>query len=270
VKAWRDHDGTVCAYGHTVGGVHWMHLPEVGSFCFGEGVEGVMAIAQPPVREDLILDAYRRTVLPMALQALGQEVLHASAVLTPHGVVALCAVSGTGKSTTAFALSQRGLPLWADDAVVFETSGPEGVRAIPIPFGIRLRPDATSFFEQNPTAAYINSSLDDADQVEAQPTLLSALLVLTRTEGESDGALVRIRQLSSAQAFLEVLAHAYCFSLHDVEQKRNMMRHYLDLVDRVSIFEVRFKPGFKTLPIILANIAQLISTFGNVGYTRSA
>ena len=47
----------------------------------------------------------------------GWEALHASAVLSPQGVVAFCAGSGTGKSTIARGLSERGYQLCADDAV---------------------------------------------------------------------------------------------------------------------------------------------------------
>jgi len=254
VQVWREHDGTVIARGHTVDGVHWMDLPGLASFCFGQDVEGVTAFPHWPVREDLILDAYHRSVLPMALQVFGREVLHASAVLTPQGVVALCAVSGTGKSTVAFGLSQRGWPLWADDAVAFEASE-SGIKAIPLPFEIRLWPEVAAFFDRDTTAAHPNP-----DRGEAQCVPLAALLVLKRTHDESNGKAVWIRELSSTQAFLDVLAHAYCFSLQDLKRKQSMMHHYLDLVARVPVFEVCFRPGLETLPAILADISRLVSS----------
>jgi len=256
VQVWRDLDGTVCGYGHTVGGAHWMHLPGLASFRFDGKAGGVMAIAHPPLREEKILDSYRRNVLPMVLQVRGGEVLHASAILAPQGVVALCAASKTGKSTTAFGLSRRGWPLWADDAVAFETLE-SGARAIPLPFGMRLRPEAAEFFTQDPTAASTDASQNDADRVEVESVPLAALLLLNRAPGEDDGA-VQIRRLSSAQAFTDVLAHAYYFRLHDVERKRDMMSHYLELVARVPVFEIRFRPGFERLPVALDGIDRLI------------
>ncbi len=69
---------------------------------------------------DSIEDTYRRGVLPLVLQLRGHEVLHASAVSTASGLLVLCGVSGTGKSTFAYGLSRRGYPLWADDAVVLD------------------------------------------------------------------------------------------------------------------------------------------------------
>ncbi len=258
VQVWRELDGKVCAYGYTKGGLHWMYLPGLASFCFDDGVNGVTAVPHNFAREELILDAYRRNVLPMVLQTRGREVLHASAVLTPRGVVALCAVSGVGKSTTAFALSrQQGWPLWADDAVAFEASG-AGVTAIPLPFSLRLLPETATFFARGSTA-----------EDEMRPRVatarggaseqLAALLVLNRKMDNHSGAAVRIRRVPSNQAFLDVLAHAYCFSLQDAERKRSMMRHYLDLVNQIPVFEVRYSTGLKMLPTVLESIGQLVS-----------
>jgi hypothetical protein len=262
VQVWCDHDGKIFVYGHTVNGVHWMHLPELASFCFGGGADGVTAVAQPTVQEGWILDAYRRIVLPMALQTRGQEVLHASAVLTSQGVVALCATSETGKSTMAFGLSRRGWPLWADDAVAFETLDP-GARTIPLPFSIRLLSDAMAFFGQDLMVAHANPSRNGADRIERGPVPLVALLLLGRTQDGSDRPAVQTRRLSPAEAFTGVFAHAYRFAPWDAERKRSTMHHYLELVARVPVFEVLFQPGFKRFPAVLDGIAQLIYlTFG--------
>src|ERR1044072_4298067 len=57
-------------------------------------------------------------VLPNVSIAHGNEALHACAVETPLGVVAIAAPSGTGKSTLGRELIRRGWPLFADDAVI--------------------------------------------------------------------------------------------------------------------------------------------------------
>src|SRR5215216_4252290 len=103
-ETWRDHDGTICALGHIVDDDCWLHLPGVGSFCFSADRSDVTAVTEPSAPRELVVDAYYRTVLPFALQARGLEVLHASAVRMPQGVVALCALKETGKSTIAYAL----------------------------------------------------------------------------------------------------------------------------------------------------------------------
>jgi hypothetical protein len=261
LHVWRDQDGTVAAYGYTMGGLHWMYLPGLASFCFGEDADRVMAIPHGRAQEDLIRDAYHRNVLPMVLHTRDREVLHASAVLTPCGVVGLCAVSGTGKSTTAFALSQQGWPLWADDAVAFEISQ-AGPTAIPLPFGVRLLPEATAFFGRYRAAENRLPNRGAKDRGVSKPAPLAALLVLVRMQGENSGgeaASPRIRRLPANQAFLDVLAHAYCFDLQDTNRKRSMMCRYLDLVSRTPVFEVRFRAGVETLPVVLDGITQLLT-----------
>lgn len=257
VQVWRDHDGTVSAYGHTVSGIHWMHLPGLASFRFGGGTDGVMAIAQPAVREDRILGQYYRSVLPMVLQVRGWEVLHASAVLTSKGVVAMCATSGTGKSTTAVGLSQRGWPLWADDAVAFEALD-SGIKTVPLPFNLRLLSDATVFFGQGAKTAGADNSRNGIERIEKEPQQLTALLLLTRAHDGCGDEVVRVRRLSSAETFVGLLTHAYSFNPRDVERRRSMTQHYLDLITLVPTFEVSFQPGLERLPAVLDRMEQLI------------
>jgi len=42
-----------------------------------------------------------------------------------------------------------------------------------------------------------------------------------------------------------------------VERNKSMMRHYLELVARVPVFEIRFQPGLETLPAVLDDIDRL-------------
>ncbi|HEV3320620.1 MAG TPA: hypothetical protein VG147_00330 [Solirubrobacteraceae bacterium] len=69
-------------------------------------------------------------VLPNVAIMRGYEALHASAVDSPEGVVAIAAASGMGKTTLALELQGRGWPLVADDVLALG-EGPEGVLAHP-------------------------------------------------------------------------------------------------------------------------------------------
>lgn len=59
-------------------------------------------------------------VLPTVSVMRGYEALHAAAVDSPQGVVAIMAPSGMGKSTLAIELLHRGWPLFADDVLILE------------------------------------------------------------------------------------------------------------------------------------------------------
>jgi hypothetical protein len=249
VETWLDNDGAAAAYGGSVGGRHWMLLPGVGAFVFANDTDAVEAFPEDAASDALVEDSFRRIVLPMALQARGRQVLHASGVLGPKGVVALCAVSETGKSTLAFGLGSRGFQPWADDAVAFELTD-DGVVALPLPFTLRLRPESAAFFGR------------DEPDVAGEPTLgepaqLAAICVVERLPS-ADGVPIEIEPLDSVDAFPAVLTHAYCFSLEDDDRKRGLVQEYLELVTRVPVLRVRLREGLERLPKVLDAIAAAV------------
>jgi hypothetical protein len=86
----------------------------------------------------VLLDA----VLMVASVAAGFEVLHAGAVETSAGLVAVAAESGGGKSSLVAELVRRGHPLFCDDILVLDR-GPDGPRSHPGPpvMNIPLSPE---------------------------------------------------------------------------------------------------------------------------------
>ncbi len=255
VQVWHDKEGLLFAYGYTLGGVHWLNLPYLASYCFRSGDDEVQAFPEPSARRDIVQDMFYRAVLPVALQALGQEVLHASAVRLPHGVLALCAASEMGKSTLAYGLSRRGFPLWADDALAFDTSG-RYVSALPLPFNIRLRPASASFFGVDGHARTTPFDPARTEQQQHEPAPLAAICVLARDNNATEP--VCMEQFGAAHAFGALIDHAYCFNLDDRERKRRMMQQYLELSARVPIFALRFHEGLGHLPTIIGLIERTL------------
>ena len=243
---WRDEAGTTVAIGQTIGDEHWVHVPSLGAFTFSRRGGGITAVPDPGADQALIEDTFRRMVMPLALQAQGREVLHASAVGLPAGVIALCAVSGTGKSTLACALSERGHTLWADDAVCFEARD-AGFQAIPVPFTLRLRPASAEFFGGRGSDGVLHT-------IESSEPL-AAVIVLERSESSGP----RLERLASADAFSAVLTHGYSFTLNDRERTRAMMRNYLELVDRVPVFRLTFSEGLDRLDALVDMIEGAVA-----------
>jgi hypothetical protein len=242
-EAWRDEEGVVFARGYRKGDSYQMDVPAVGSFRFGPNENGIVATPEPSAPQDVVVDTYRRLVLPNALQALGSEVLHASAVLAPQGVIAMCARRGTGKSTTAYALSRRGYPIWADDAVALQIA-PASIVAVQLPFSLRLRPESASHFAadgEEPSASVTEAT---------QRLPLRAIFLLERM-GSGDAGPVEVLRLRSHQALTALLGNAYWFSLGDEERRRQMISRYLELGDIVPVFGLRFRADFKWLDAIL-------------------
>jgi hypothetical protein len=253
VQVWQEEFGRKLATCYVSDGRHWVDVPGVARFGWNRPSDAVEAIAFPLAALEEIDEVYHDSVLPLFVHAHGLEALHASAVLSPQGVVAFCAGSGTGKSTIARGLSERGYPLCADDAVSVEVSGPV-VQAVLLPFRARLRPDAASYFAQSRVAEH--NGLASSDQVEGDAPL-AAICVLKREPGLIPGAVV-VETLRASSAFPALLAHAYCFSLLDAERKRRMMEHYLAISARLRILELRFAAGLEGLRAMLDRIEQTV------------
>jgi hypothetical protein len=248
VEVYAGNDGFE-AYGYSAGGHHWAHLPGTASFRFLADESSVFAIPDAEVSPGLVEDAYLRNVLPLVMQLRGYEVLHASAVSTPGGLVVLCGVSGSGKSTFASALSARGYPVWADDAVVLDIDGERAV-VLQVPFRLGLRSDAATFLV--PEHA-------NRDRAYEEPTRTSvlALLVLGPLD-QPNGPLADVRRLAPTDAFTALLPHAYYFRLSDPARNALMLDRYLHVASSVPTFDVRYRPGLGHLSAVLDEIEQRV------------
>ena len=260
-EVWRDNHGAVCARATISQRDAWMEFPRVATFRFDPENCEVTAFALPEVDLELIHDIYYRAALPHALNFFGHEVLHASAVHTPRGVVAFCAISETGKSTTAAGLKLRGYPMWADDAVGFKVAdGDDVTQTFFLPFRLRLWPASAEFLKHSEKFDGWPAA-DSGGQISAP---LAALCVLTRSDQRSHPA--EIRLMPRAEAFTAIIPHAYCFTLSDLQRKRRMMQHYMDLVARTPTFAVSITSGMQRLPEVLDAIESSLPAFASSGF----
>jgi serine kinase of HPr protein (carbohydrate metabolism regulator) len=126
------------------------------------------------------------SVLFTAALLQGYEALHAGAIATPDGVIAITAASGGGKSTLLTELLGRGLALMADDVLVLEsrtTAPPLAHPAAPLMTVPAVR--TPMLVEGDPPKTIC--SLDDerwiAVPVNPEPLPLNAMVVLDRRPG---------------------------------------------------------------------------------------
>ncbi len=223
-----------------------MHLPNVATFRLGEEV---VPFPMPSATSELIEDAFERSVLPLALQALGGHALHASGILGPAGVVAFCGESGTGKSTLAYALGTRGYSPWADDAVAFEITDAE-VLTVRLPFRLRLRPDAAVVLDGGVT-----------EPAERKSAALAAAVMLRREAGRP----MSVRRLEGGEAFPAVLEDGYCYRPSDTEARESLVETYLELIARVPVIEVRFPPDWRQLDVVLRALEEIVENPSDIG-----
>jgi hypothetical protein len=142
----------------------------------------------------LVLDSVLFTVALLQ----GYEALHAGAIATPDGAIAIAASTGGGKSTLLAELLQRGVQLMADDVLVLERRGAEAPLAHPAPPVMTVPAERLSTLSTRPPQAIC--AVEDerwiAIPVHPEPLPLKALIVLDRRpsprESGSGASLSRI------------------------------------------------------------------------------
>lgn len=231
---WRDNEGRIVGRGYLVDGVNVVELEGIGRFEFSPGERTVIVRPERSAPTELVHDTYRRWILPIAVQSLGFEVLHAGAVLSHGGVVAFCGASGSGKSTIAYALAQRGYSLFADDALAFE-GPPDRLRALPLPFELRLRPLALAHFGLNGAAP------EPADHVSG-PAPMAAVFLLQR-EAKSPA----VDPVAPEEALPALLEQSYHFGNEKGARKRAMLSAYLALATGAPILRLTVAGGLARL-----------------------
>jgi hypothetical protein len=159
----------------------------------------------------------------------------------------------SGKSTLAYGFSERGFALCADDSVVLEASG-EAVEVVPFAFGLRLRPAALSHFGLIAEDAAQQACEKMGLEAERPRAPLAAVFVLEPLLDEGNEVYPEVERLKGHEALVSLLPHARCFSLKDRKRKREMLRNFMMLADRVPVFSVRYVPGLERLPGLLDRI----------------
>lgn len=162
-----------------------------GDLLFGCGEEATFLLA--PAAERLLCApsdpsplSWQRVllsrVLPVVAIARGYEALHAAAVQTPVGVVAVVGASGAGKSTLAAELVRRGHRLVGDDVLVV---GRAGDRVVAYPSGahLSLEPGAEEGLGVEVLGELGGKLWTVVEDAAAEPAPLAAVVLLERGEG---------------------------------------------------------------------------------------
>lgn len=121
-------------------------------------------------------------VLPVVAIACGYEALHAAAVQTPVGVVAVVGASGAGKSTLAAELVRRGHRLVGDDVLVI---GRAADRIVAFPGGphLSLDPGAEAGLNAEVIGELGGKLWTVVAGAATEPAPVTAVVLLERGEG---------------------------------------------------------------------------------------
>ena len=160
-------------------------------------------------REAAVRTFLTGTVLAACLQQRRILTLHASAIATPAGAVLFAGGSGSGKSSLAAALIERGYALLADDLTGIDLVG-ESPTALPAFPGVQLWPDSVGRLAWGGrTSEKLREELDKhlvpVGRFHAAPLAVRAVFVL----GIHNRSDFEIESLTAAAAFEALIRYTH-------------------------------------------------------------
>lgn len=218
-----------------------------------EALEGI----PPATIRHLLLDQ----VIPRALSLRGVYALHATAVLTPHGVCAFAGPAGVGKSTLAASFHVAGYPVLSDDCLVLQ-EGHDAILATPGYPGVRLGDEATAALfgkleSTQPVAHYgAKRRVLAGSRPESFPRDRKALARIynlvdppeTEAEFGAEGRIVEA--ISGREAFMSLVTSAFRLDITD----RKLLARQFDFFERVAslvpVRNLRVPEDFSALPAV--------------------
>jgi hypothetical protein len=250
-QRWHDHDGRLIATGGRSPSGWWMHWPGLATFLFDDDGP-VRALPARAGLDETIRDSFIRGVTPVVLLARGYEGLHASATLHGRGLVALLGTSGTGKSTTAFALASLDAEHFSDDTIIYSTQGGSAV-AWRLPFPVRVTAPAASFV-QPPAASFVEPPARAA-QAGPGTARIHRLYHLVR-DPSVDPLAPAFEAVGTERRFELLLAHAHPFEMGGAERRRRFIESVMMLARDVDVWTCRFGPRLDALPAFAAALSD--------------
>jgi hypothetical protein len=219
-------------------GMHRFGWPELGIIEIRDARE-VTVHPLASVAAGLVEHVLLGPVLADILLSRGQLPLHASAVQTPSGVIALVGRSGQGKSTLAAALNVLGAPLHGDDLIAISPRDAEVPRGLG---RVKLNPDVLSAL--GASAAELPVVYEGIEK-RAMPGLGVAtpiskpLLAVYRIR---DGVEIRVAKVDPRRALFDVFAN--CFRVEVAQHAcgaQELLRRCSLVLERAEFFDF-FRP----------------------------
>lgn len=200
-------------------------------------------------------------IVPLMLSRRESLVLHASAILTPEGVIAFVGKSGQGKSTLAACFGQNGFRLISDDYLLLRKidSAQPGADWVAVPSypGVRLWPETSDgVFSVAPETAEIAHYTDKRRVSDPAlvpfaegPSALKCLYFLN-DEGDACPPEPAILPLRPRDAFIKLVSCAFNLDIRDKAQLGRQFGAIGEITSRLPCFQLDYARDFAALPAV--------------------
>ena len=229
-----------------------MRFPSCGDFIVSADAQEIQCRPLPGTPALTVRHLLLDQIVPLVLSRRERIVLHASAVLTTHGVLAFAGRSGEGKSTLATSFAQTGCELVSDDCLVLRKQQGSWI-ALPSYPGVRLWPSAADVLFRNSAqvadvAHYtLKRRVSDTAMLpfSTGPAPLRHIFFLAE-----DTSAVSIKKLSTTQAFLALIEFAYNFDITDTDFLRTQFQTVGQLAEEVQSAFIQYPREYTSLPAV--------------------
>jgi hypothetical protein len=211
--------------------------PEFGSIRIRNG-EQILVDPVPGLDPRWLRAILLGPVYSLLMQQRGAYPLHASAVRSGDGVIAVAAPSGGGKSTLAAALHARGMPFFADDVTALRLGGDVPI-ALPAFPRMKLGDEALEQLGESPEAyqavhVHEEKRARMADSFCDEPLPLRALYVLEDAEEDA------IEPIARQEAFRQVMTHCHRLDmLIQATTEPALLAMCVDIASRVPLYRLK-------------------------------
>ena len=234
-------------------GRYVLRFPELADFSVDTTRQEIYCAPMPDTRRDTIRHLLLDQVVPAVLAKNGAVVLHASAVLTPWGVVAFLGPSGFGKSTLALSFASIGFPAIADDFLVLEESDGRFVATPSYP-GVRLWKDSAEQLAPNSgprrsVAEYTRKRriVPPTSDMTVGPERLISIITLAEEDLEI-GQPPNLSRVPARDAFMAVYQQAFRLDPSGAERQVAEFDQFNRLIDAVPVSKLFFRHDWAELP----------------------
>ena len=232
-------------------------FPDLADFHLLPKAKEIRCYPNPNTPLETIRHLFLDQVMPLFLSEGGKLVLHASAVVTPEGAIAIVGETGQGKSTLTASFAQRGFSVLTDDCLLVEEQNGQlfGIPSYP---GLRLWPDSISALFGNKSrlprvAHYADkrrfTARDGQLQFSMEPVPLHKIYVLVATE-QSEPSMPTIDQLSPRDAFIELIAYSYRLRVSGHERLNQEFERIGRAASSLSLSRLTSPRNLSLLPVV--------------------
>lgn len=246
-----------------------LRFPDYADYEVDRAASTVVCRPLPGVNNETIQHLFLDQVLPLVLSTRGRVLLHASAVVTPAGIIAFAGEAGRGKSTLATSFAASGCPLITDDCLHVDLSNdpPLGIPGYP---GLRLWDDSIDqLFEEAPPLSEVahysekkRLAVRDTELPYCDQRLPLCGIFFLAVHDDAFGPEIQIERLSVREAFMALMSYTFKLDIWNSEMLVADFIRIRQIAAGLPCYQLRFRHGFALLPRVREAILEYADQAG--------